>query len=372
MPSGQLWVTDSLGGFMYADKLSRELRMAVQPMVKFRQFCDAKDATKARNPEGNMLGKGDLFHWNVYSDVSDQGGTLVETTTMPETGFTITQGTLTVTEYGNSVLREPQVLLASMVSAMARVAYSDDIRRIEYPCLVILYENDMVDMKNVKFFKNVGFKTTILACIVISLQDRHSESCVCFVTTLASRLSPKEFSESPEIEVCGEPIGVLIGIIIPMFIAQLETHLTHRWMVAFLSSLIPCWFFTGLGTSATWVMPTFVFWDAKTAPLCFRAVNREGFECFVASTLADNDGAASLLFGNVHGSTFLMISMLPDAGKLEKCVNCWDPLRAVRLQRGPQGRARMLENWRIGKSAAKRHRNVAKVQRLGHGVQTGW
>ncbi len=50
-----------------------------------------------------MLGKGDTFHWNVYSDVAAQGGTLVETTTMPETSYTITQGTLTVNEYGNSV-----------------------------------------------------------------------------------------------------------------------------------------------------------------------------------------------------------------------------------------------------------------------------
>ncbi len=50
-----------------------------------------------------MLGKGDTFHWNVYSDVATQGGTLVETTTMPETNYTITQGTLTVNEYGNSV-----------------------------------------------------------------------------------------------------------------------------------------------------------------------------------------------------------------------------------------------------------------------------
>lgn len=101
--AAQIWATDSLGGYMYSDKLSRELRMAVQPMVKFRQFCDAKDATKARNPDGNMLGKGDTFHWNVYSDVATQGGTLVETSTMPETSFTITQGTLTVNEYGNSV-----------------------------------------------------------------------------------------------------------------------------------------------------------------------------------------------------------------------------------------------------------------------------
>lgn len=95
--AGQLWVTDSIGGYMYSDELSRRLRYAVQPLVKFRQFCDAKDASR------KGLHKGDLFHWNVYSDVVDQGTTLAETDTMPETNFTITQGTLTVTEYGNSV-----------------------------------------------------------------------------------------------------------------------------------------------------------------------------------------------------------------------------------------------------------------------------
>jgi hypothetical protein len=35
--------------------------------------------------------------------VATQGTTLVETNTMPETQFTITQGTLTITEFGNSV-----------------------------------------------------------------------------------------------------------------------------------------------------------------------------------------------------------------------------------------------------------------------------
>jgi hypothetical protein len=34
--AGQLWVTNSLGGYMYSDRLSKVLRMAVQPMVKFR------------------------------------------------------------------------------------------------------------------------------------------------------------------------------------------------------------------------------------------------------------------------------------------------------------------------------------------------
>lgn len=41
--AGQLWATDSLGGFMYSLELSDVLRTAVQPLVKFRQFADAKD-----------------------------------------------------------------------------------------------------------------------------------------------------------------------------------------------------------------------------------------------------------------------------------------------------------------------------------------
>lgn len=97
MAAGQVWAVNSLGGYMYSLKLSNELRMAVQPLVKFRQFCDVKDAAaQGKN-------KGDLFTWNVYKDVSTQGTTLTETNTMPETNFTIVQGTLTMVEFGNSV-----------------------------------------------------------------------------------------------------------------------------------------------------------------------------------------------------------------------------------------------------------------------------
>lgn len=95
--AGQLWMTNSLGGYMYSDRLSKVLRTAVQPLVKFRQFADVKDAA------AQGKGKGDTFHWNVYGDAAAQGTVLVETTTMPETNFTITQGTMTITEYGNSV-----------------------------------------------------------------------------------------------------------------------------------------------------------------------------------------------------------------------------------------------------------------------------
>lgn len=93
--AGQVWAVNSLGGYMYADNLSDEFREALQPSVKFRQFCDVKDAA-GKN-------RGQTFHWDVYENVASRGGTLVETNTMPETNFTIVQGTLTVTEYGNSV-----------------------------------------------------------------------------------------------------------------------------------------------------------------------------------------------------------------------------------------------------------------------------
>lgn len=95
--AGQVWVTNNLGGYMWSPNLSKVLRQALQPLVKFRQFADIKDAAV----QGK--GKGQEYHWNVYSNVATQGTVLVETTTMAETNFTITQGTMTITEYGNAV-----------------------------------------------------------------------------------------------------------------------------------------------------------------------------------------------------------------------------------------------------------------------------
>jgi len=93
--AGQLFAVNSLGGFFYSLNLSDELREALQPMSRFRQFTDLKDAIGKS--------KGQTYTWDVVQDVAAAGGTLVETSTMPETNFTILQGTLTITEYGNSV-----------------------------------------------------------------------------------------------------------------------------------------------------------------------------------------------------------------------------------------------------------------------------
>ena len=95
--AGQVWHTNILGGFMYSLNLSRYLRHVLQPMTKYRQFCDAEDSKVAKN-------KGDIFHWNIYSDVKVQGDYILEDALMPETNFDITQGSLTITEAGNSVL----------------------------------------------------------------------------------------------------------------------------------------------------------------------------------------------------------------------------------------------------------------------------
>lgn len=111
---GQLWSVDASGGFFSAKNLSKELREALQPKVKFRQLCDAKDATALVDK-----GKGAIFHWDIVSDVANQGGTLTETNTMPESNVTITQGTLTINEYGLAIPYSGKLEALSEISVRA-------------------------------------------------------------------------------------------------------------------------------------------------------------------------------------------------------------------------------------------------------------
>jgi hypothetical protein len=97
MAQGQVWNTNTAGGFMYSGELSSVLRNALQPMTRFVQHCDADDFTD------KGLHVGDAYQWNVYSDVGTQGGRLTENIRMPETSFTVAQSSGTVFEFGNSV-----------------------------------------------------------------------------------------------------------------------------------------------------------------------------------------------------------------------------------------------------------------------------
>ena len=91
----QEWVTSSLGGYFANAYLSKTLREAAQPMLKFRQFATVKEAFGK--------GKSATVNFDKVSNVATAGGTLVETNTFSKTNFTVTQGTLTLTEYGNAI-----------------------------------------------------------------------------------------------------------------------------------------------------------------------------------------------------------------------------------------------------------------------------
>jgi hypothetical protein len=95
--AGQLWSVASEGGYLYSDELSDVLRQQVQPLTKFRQLCDAKDGSQ------KGLHRGARFYWDVFSNVGTQGRRLSETSPIPQTGFTVSQKSLTITEAGNSV-----------------------------------------------------------------------------------------------------------------------------------------------------------------------------------------------------------------------------------------------------------------------------
>lgn len=91
----QLWVTDSLGGYLGNAKLSAQLRFAAQPLMKFRQFVQVREALG--------LHKNDTVYFDKITNINTAGGTLVETDTIPENAFTMERGTIVVTEYGNSI-----------------------------------------------------------------------------------------------------------------------------------------------------------------------------------------------------------------------------------------------------------------------------
>jgi N4-gp56 family major capsid protein len=91
----QIFATNSLGGFFTNNELSSQVRHLAQTQQKFRQFVDIEPAAGA--------GRGNKVFFDKISNIATSGGTLVETDTIPKSNYTITQGTLTITEYGNSI-----------------------------------------------------------------------------------------------------------------------------------------------------------------------------------------------------------------------------------------------------------------------------
>lgn len=91
----QLYSVNTLGGNWSVPDLTQRLRSVSQPMFRLRSHIDAFEAQGLNN--------GDTWLYDITGNVATQGGTLVETETIPETDFVTRQGTGTVTEYGNSI-----------------------------------------------------------------------------------------------------------------------------------------------------------------------------------------------------------------------------------------------------------------------------
>lgn len=91
----QILATDSLGGFSIVTRLSKEVRDAVIPMMKFRQFVDFKEAFGK--------GAGESVTFGRTTRIATAGGTIAETSTIPRSNIVFDRGTLTVNEYGNAI-----------------------------------------------------------------------------------------------------------------------------------------------------------------------------------------------------------------------------------------------------------------------------
>lgn len=91
----QLW-SNTGQGYMASDILSEDWRTSLQPLTRFRQFCDV-EAAVGKNA-------GEKYTWTIYGDTVDNGSReLQETESMPSTSFPVFQGEVTLTEYGISI-----------------------------------------------------------------------------------------------------------------------------------------------------------------------------------------------------------------------------------------------------------------------------
>lgn len=91
----QNWAVSADGGYLANDVLSKKMRQTNQPVMKFRQFV--------RIEPGLGKKKGDTVKFDRVSNVAVAGRAITEFETMPETKVTISQGSVTVGEFGNSI-----------------------------------------------------------------------------------------------------------------------------------------------------------------------------------------------------------------------------------------------------------------------------
>lgn len=122
--AGMEYYNSTVGSNASLPYLTKWFRTTAQPLMRFRQLCDVKEAIGTR--------KGNTFCWDIFSNIATAGTQgLTESNAMPTTSFTIAVGTCVVTEYGNSIpltrkmkdMSQPeiqQILRNTLVNDMAK------------------------------------------------------------------------------------------------------------------------------------------------------------------------------------------------------------------------------------------------------------
>ncbi len=183
MPAQQIYAVNTLGGFMSVPYLSDQIRHRAQPVFKFRQFIDAKEAVG--------LKRGNTFNFDKISNIATQGGTLVETSTIPESNYTINQGTAVVTEYGNSVP------YTAKLNAMAQFEISPRVEKVLVDDQVKVLESAAGDQFVASEFVGVCVTTastdivTTGTATATATADLTAANHRDFVNDLKRRLVPK-------------------------------------------------------------------------------------------------------------------------------------------------------------------------------------
>ena len=94
--ASQLWVTNTLGGNLTNNKLSKQLREQALPMFVYRQFAQIKD-------EGLGRQSGDTIYFDKVLRINTRGGTLSETSTVPANLVKVQKDSVQVSEWGNAI-----------------------------------------------------------------------------------------------------------------------------------------------------------------------------------------------------------------------------------------------------------------------------
>lgn len=126
---GQVYAVNTFGGYTSQPWLSDRIRHSAQPYFRLRQFVEPKEAF-GKN-------RGDTFLFDKAGNVQTQGGTLVETATIPQTQFFVNQGTATITEYGNSIPYTGKLIDLSQFSiepVVEQKLRDDQVKVIESAC----------------------------------------------------------------------------------------------------------------------------------------------------------------------------------------------------------------------------------------------